>query len=476
MIRLVLADSTAQGRDMPALRKAASMEPKEIIELVRSSGLVGKGGGCFPAAEKWALCSAQGGEHICVANFSNCDDDNKIVDSIIQSRLFPGVEGLAIACLAVGAEEAYIFLRLRQKDFRPAVEAAALAATEICPQLKIHVYLGEKESDKGQAQLVMKAIERGVPITEQNYTHAAVSGLFGKPTLYHSVETLTHVPAIVLGKYKDNKLVQVIDSASGINCVLEMDEGTTVAEVLKAAGVQFDGIKAVSIGGYMGALFTPAQLDTRLERDELMNLGGDFGDLVLRVLRQDDCIVNYVMECYARSSVECCGRCVYGRLGSAQIHMILQNICSRKGKPDDLALLCEVAEGMKQGCSCNQGKCAANMILTAVERFRSEFEAHIVRKLCPSRTCRSFLEYYIDPVSCTGCGDCLSSCHENAIEGEDDYIHVIDGSACTSCGKCVSACKAGAVKLVGSVKPKLPDEPIPVGSWKGAAGARRRRR
>lgn len=450
---------------MPALQKALAMDPAEILALVESAGLTGRGGACFPAADKWKLCAAQEGDRYVVVNFSNCDDDNRIPNSILQNDICLAVEGLFIAAHTIGAEKAVIFLRNNQAGAVPTVEAAVQAANTILPDLKVTIHVGETESEKGQSQLVLRAIEHGVPVTSQGHPHAAVSGLYGKPTLYHSVETLCCVPAIVLGTYEESKLVQVLDEDQHINCVLEMPAGATIADAISQAGASLEDIKAVSVGGYLGALFLPDQLEVCLSREALEKQGAAFGDLVIRLIHKRECMVDFVKNCYQKSSVECCGRCVFGRLGTTQIRQILQDIAARRGKAEDLALLQEVAEGMQECCSCHQGQVAANMILSALRLFREEFELHALRRNCPARVCRGFISYYIDPELCDGCEACVRVCPKRAIEGEAAYIHVLDQTACNACGECVGTCPKGAVKLVGTVKPKLPEEPIPVGTW-----------
>jgi NADH-quinone oxidoreductase subunit F len=147
---------------------------------------------------------------------------------------------------------------------------------------------------------------------------------------------------------------------------------------------------------------------------------------------------------------------------------ILTDITVGKGKGEDLELLQEICEVMQSGAVCEVGKTAAQVVLTGITTFRDEFEAHIRKKRCPALVCKKFVTYHILGENCQGCGLCAESCPEDAITGEDGYIHVIDQDECTKCGACMKVCPAeyGAVIKAGGVKPRTPVEPIPVGSWK----------
>jgi NADPH-dependent glutamate synthase beta subunit-like oxidoreductase/formate hydrogenlyase subunit 6/NADH:ubiquinone oxidoreductase subunit I len=175
----------------------------------------------------------------------------------------------------------------------------------------------------------------------------------------------------------------------------------------------------------------------------------------------------------ARSSVsflkgESCGKCVLCREGSAQLLAILTDITVGKGKGEDLELLQEICEVMLNGAVCEVGRTVARVVLGGTGKYRDAFEAHIRKKRCPSLVCRKFITYHILGENCQGCGRCAKSCPEDAIAGDDGYIHVIDQDECTKCGICLEVCPAeyNAVTKVGGVKPRTPDEPVPVGSWR----------
>ncbi|AFA47963.1 NADH-ubiquinone oxidoreductase-F iron-sulfur binding region domain-containing protein [Acetobacterium woodii] len=464
------------------LEKVLKLKPEDVIKRIEVSGLRGKGGAGYPAGLKWRCCAGQTGEKYIVSNFSNCDNTNMIVNAMIHNDVYSAIEGIMIAGYAIGADSGIIFLRNTQAVEYNIIRAALeqMRSSKILGkgilksdfQFDIQVVMGKNNAEKGQEIIILRSLEGLSPVTVCNRPHSAEAGLNGKPTLYHSMETLASVPAILEEGYIETKIVQLIDTENDITLITEVAIGSSIGDVLEREGIPTEGIKAFSFGESMGAIFPPDRLGILLDFDGINNAGGAFGNAVIRILREKECLVDRVMRCYEVSSVECCGRCVFGRMGTAQIYETLKDITKKRGKADDLDCMREIAEAMLLVSSCNQGKCAAQMILSALDFFQNEFDMHIRRKTCEAQVCKGYLSYYISPEACDGCGKCLSVCQRDAIEGEDDYIHVLVHDMCDSCADCVSICPNKAIRIVGESTPKIPDSPIPVGSWKQS---RRRR-
>jgi NADH-quinone oxidoreductase subunit F len=226
---------------------------------------------------------------------------------------------------------------------------------------------------------------------------------------------------------------------------------TTVAELLGAAGVSADDVKAVYLGYPMCAFVAPAH----------------FGDAVTlacdeaRVIGAGDCAVDAVREILDDFHRECCGRCVFGNEGGHQLCAILADACAGKGQDADLDLIRDLAPTMAEQALCEVGQRMANVAAQALGLFGDEFEAHVSRHQCPAGKCRALVTYHILVSRCTGCGECLDACEEDAIEGKAGFVHVIDQRACVHCGKCLDACPKGAVVTAGLKKPKTPPHPIP---------------
>jgi NADH-quinone oxidoreductase subunit F len=245
--------------------------------------------------------------------------------------------------------------------------------------------------------------------------------------------------------------------------------GTTLREVLEAAGADAEKpLKAILVGGTAGAFVSPEDVDMHLDFEGIGQRGGTIGSSVIYVANASDCIVDLLYKCSSVSCSRSCGKCVLCREGTYQLREILKDITEGKAKPEDLDLLVEIGESMRAGAFCGMGRSAANPVLTALSILKDEFEAHIRRKKCDAMVCKKYVSFFILPEKCQGCEKCLDVCPEDAIEGEEDMIHVIDQSSCTRCGKCFEVCPAeySAVVKAGAIKPQVPKKPIPVGSWK----------
>jgi NAD-dependent dihydropyrimidine dehydrogenase PreA subunit len=226
---------------------------------------------------------------------------------------------------------------------------------------------------------------------------------------------------------------------------------TTVGELLGAAGVSADDVKAVYLGYPMSTFVAPAHF-------------GDGATLScddVRVIGSGDCAVDAVREILDVFHRECCGRCVFGNEGGHQLCAILADACGGKGQSADLDLIHDLAPTMAEQALCEVGQRMAGVAAQALVLFGDEFEAHVSRHQCPAGTCRALVTYHILVSRCTGCGECLDACEEDAIEGKAGFVHVIDQRACVHCGKCLDACPKGAVVTAGLKKPKTPPHPIP---------------
>lgn len=247
----------------------------------------------------------------------------------------------------------------------------------------------------------------------------------------------------------DNKKVYVGGKAVKTG-FLNLKRKTTPGEILAAAGVQ--GIfKAMYLGHPMGIFINETMLDQPVE------LTTDY----IEILNETDCILDYLMKTADRYAKESCGRCTFGHEGVFQIQMILTDILLKKGKVSDLELVLDLFREMKQQSLCEIGFSIANAAESAVDGFKSEIEEHITRKSCKAGVCRKFLTFHILPDLCTGCGECMDACEDDAILGKKKFIHVIDQDECTQCGSCLKACEEQAIIKAGVDKPKGPKKPVP---------------
>ena len=226
----------------------------------------------------------------------------------------------------------------------------------------------------------------------------------------------------------------------------------TVSELLSTLGVDAAGLKAVWVSLPAAAFVTPSGFDTQVEVAE---------GTVLRTYDAKNCmadaLLNIVQE--LRFATEC--TCTFGHEGGYQIATILKDICSKKGKPGDLALMRDLAPVMVSQALCDEGKAIGRAVMQVLDAFSDEIEAHITKKVCPAGSCRAFQTYHVLVSKCTGCGKCLKACQDDAILGKPKFVHVIVQKNCTQCNKCLEACPEGAVVTAGADKPKTPPKPIP---------------
>lgn len=268
------------------------------------------------------------------------------------------------------------------------------------------------------------------------------------------------LPSEVTGTTPDLRLVQGSELLGSEGCrwtwfegadaPVELPASTTVAELVAASGV--GDAKAVYVGYPTGAFFSADNGGAAVE------LGSDY----VRVYGQASCMasaLDQVCQLYRR---ETCGRCVFGHEGGHQIATIVGDICRKRGKASDVALLRDLCLVMETQSLCEMGRVMARTVLSALDAFGPEIEQHFTKKVCPAGECSAYMTYHILPTKCVGCGECVDACEDEAILGKPRFIHVIDQKACTQCGRCVGACDEEAIVMAGADKPRTPPRPIPI--------------
>lgn len=229
---------------------------------------------------------------------------------------------------------------------------------------------------------------------------------------------------------------------------------TTVSALLDAAGASAEGIKAVWLS-YPTATFVKAdRFGETLEVAE--------GTACLRTYGEGDCMCDalYAVVGELRMATEC--TCTFGHEGGYQLHTILGDGCTKKGKPSDVALMRDLAPVMEKQAICSEGQALGRVVLQALDLFGDEIEPHFSKRSCPTGGCAAFQTYHVLVSKCTGCGKCLKACDDDAILGKPKFVHVINQKKCTQCNACLEACPEGAIVRAGAKKPKTPPKPIPV--------------
>lgn len=276
----------------------------------------------------------------------------------------------------------------------------------------------------------------------------------GAVPVYEDKEVVLITPEEAYGEATgaDTKFVYVISGEKSE--VKEVAVGTKASEIAEVSGA-----KAVLLGGLRGTFLLPSSLaDYAVTKEHLYDS--------LTVYTDKDCMVDVTAKLMNRAWENSCGKCVLCREGSLQFKTIVGEMTQGKAKMTDPDMLREVGELIEVGAYCAYGKNMPRPLISALNLFAGEFEEHIKKKSCSAGVCyKAEAVYVILPDKCTGCGDCMDECDEDAIEGKKGFIHMIDQDMCENCGKCVGACDEEAIVAVTGKLPKLPKKLTKVGKF-----------
>lgn len=444
--------------------------PQEVIDIIKASGLRGRGGGGFPTGVKWQFGhDAKGDQKYVICNADEGDPGAFMDRSVLEGDPHSVIEAMAIAGYSIGANMGYVYVRaeypIAVKRLQIAIDQAreygllgeGIFGTDF--NFDIEIRLGAGAFVCGEETALMESIEghRGEPRPKPPFP--ANKGLFGKPTIINNVETLANIPQIILKgaewfgsmgteKSKGTKVFALGGKINNTGLV-EIPMGTTLREVIYDIGGGIpDGkkFKAAQTGGPSGGCIPAEHLDLKIDYDTLTSIGSMMGSGGLIVMDEDNCMVDVAKFFLDFTVDESCGKCPPCRIGTKRMLEILQRITDGKGKPGDIEKLIELGESIKAGALCGLGKTAPNPVLSTIKYFRDEYEAHIYDKRCPAGHCQQLLVYEIIPSKCIGCGMCARVCPADAITGEKKQPHHIDPDKCIKCGACIEKCKFDAIK------------------------------
>lgn len=444
--------------------------PDAVIDEITKSGLRGRGGGGFPCGLKWKFTAAnKGGKSYVVCNGDEGDPGAFMDRSVMEGDPHKLLEGMAIAGYAIGADEAYIYVRA---EYPLAIHRLRVAIKEAEQRgylgknimgsdfnFEIHIKEGAGAFVCGEETALIASIEgeRGMPRPKPPFP--ANKGLFGRPTLINNVETLANVSTIILKgadwfssmgteKSKGTKTFALTGEVNNTG-LIEVPMGTTLREIVFDIGGGIRNgkkFKAVQIGGPSGGCLTEEHLDLPMDYDNLIAAGAMVGSGGLVVMNEDTCIVEVARFFMNFTQNESCGKCVPCREGTKNMLKILERIVKGKGEMKDIDTLEELAVAVKDGSLCGLGKTAPNPVLSTLKYFKDEYIAHIKDKRCPAGVCEAMKTITIDEELCKGCTKCARSCPVGAIEGSVRNPHHIDQSKCIKCGACFNSCPFKAIK------------------------------
>ncbi|MDR0728980.1 MAG: NADH-quinone oxidoreductase subunit NuoF [Prevotellaceae bacterium] len=445
--------------------------PQEAIEVVKRSGLRGRGGGGFPTGTKWDIARTRRSDQKYVVCNADEGDPGAFMDrSILEGDPHSILEAMLICGYCIGATKGLVYIRA---EYPLAIHRLQVAITQAREygllgadimgagfDFDIELRYGAGAFVCGEETALIRSMEgrRGEPTVKPPFP--AESGYRGRPTNVNNVETLANIPVIFLKGPEwfagigstGSKGTKVFALAGKINNVglIEVPMGITLREVIfEIGGGIKDGkrFKAVQTGGPSGGCLTEKHLDTPIDFDNLLAAGSMMGSGGMIVMDEDDCMVS-IAKFYLEFTVdESCGKCAPCRIGNKRLYELLRKITLGHGEADDMDCLRNLSAVIKDTALCGLGQTSPNPVLSTLDNFRSEYEAHIFDRKCPAGQCKALKHYFILPEKCTGCTACARNCSVNAIVGERRQAHSIIQNKCIRCGACLEKCKFDAIRV-----------------------------
>jgi len=448
----------------------SEMTPDEVIEIIKKSGLRGRGGGGFQTGVKWESCRrASGKERFVICNADEGDPGAFMDRSLLEGNPHGVMEGMLIGAFAIGSEEGYVYVRNEyplavsnlSRALVQAKEYGLLGRNILGSNLTFNIKInrGGGAFVCGESTALMASLEGRVGEPRAKYIHTVEHGLWDQPSNLNNVETWANVPMIItrgvdwytsIGTVgsKGTKIFSLVGKINNTGLV-EVPMGITLRQIIYDIGGGIPGgkrFKAVQTGGPSGGCIPESLLDLPVDFDRLQEAGSMMGSGGMIVMDEDNCMVDMARYFVRFLQEESCGKCVPCREGLQQMGEILNRICDGNGREGDMDLLKDLSQVMIDTSLCALGTTAPNPVLSTIRYFRDEYEAHIAKK-CPARVCKNLIIYSIDSEKCTGCGACAKVCPVDAIAGDKKQPHQLDEERCVKCRACYEACKFDAVVI-----------------------------
>jgi len=454
-----------------ALEKVLTqLTPQQVIEIIKKSGLRGRGGGGFPTGLKWELAAKEVSDQKYIICNADEGDPGAFMDrSILEGDPHSVLEAMCIGGYAIGADTGFIYVRAEYPLAVDRLKVAIGQAREygllgnnilgLGFNFDIQIRLGAGAFVCGEETALIHSIEgkRGTPAPKPPYP--SESGLWDKPTVINNVETYANIPQIILNgaewfsgigteKSKGTKVFALGGKITNTG-LIEVPMGITLKEIIYDIGGGIPNgkkFKAVQTGGPSGGCITADNLDVRIDYDNLVGLGSMMGSGGMIVLDEDNCMVDVARYYLDFIKDESCGKCTPCRVGTKRMLEILDKITAGIGTMEDLERLEKLAKQIKTASLCGLGQTAPNPVLSTLKYFRDEYIAHVVDKKCPAGACTALVQYSINHDKCKGCSLCVRQCPVNAISGMIRRKYTIDQSRCIKCSACVSKCPFKAIE------------------------------
>lgn len=447
-------------------------KPEEVIDVIKRSGLRGRGGGGFPTGKKWEFAHKQQADMKYVVCNADEGDPGAFMDrSIMEGDPHSIVEAMAVCGYSIASPKGLVYIRaeypLAIQRLKIAIAQAReygllgknIFGTDFSFDIEIRYGAGAFVCGEETALIHSMEGKRGEPTLKPPFP--AEAGYLGKPTNVNNVETLANIP-IILTKGAEwfasigterSKGTKVFALAGKINNVglIEVPMGTTLREVIYEIGGGIKGgkkFKAVQTGGPSGGCLTEKHLDTPIDFDNLLAEGSMMGSGGMIVMDEDDCMVSVSRFYLDFTLEESCGKCTPCRIGNKRLLELLNKMTEGRGTMKDLDALSTLGKVIKDTALCGLGQTSPNPVLSTLNNFYDEYVEHVRDKTCRAKQCKSLLTYTINPELCIGCHLCFKHCPADAILGDVRKPHVINPDKCIKCGMCMARCKFKAINVV----------------------------
>lgn len=465
-------DYIASGGYEAARTALTDMTGDDVIQVIKDSGLRGRGGAGFPTGLKWSFCAGYDGDKKYVVCNADEGDPGAFMDrSVLEGDPHAVIEGMIICAQAIKGTHGYIYCRAEYPLAIKRLEVALAAAREkgflgknimgSGMDFDMKIKQGAGAFVCGEETALFASIEgqRGMPRIRPPFP--AEAGLWQKPTNNNNVETFANIPWIIrngAAAYSDygtekSKGTKVFALTGRVikGGLAEVPMGTTIEDlVFKIGGGIKDGgtFKAVQMGGPSGGCIPAEMKDIKVDFETIPKTGAIMGSGGMVVMDQTTCMVEIARFFLEFTQSESCGKCTFCRIGTLRMLEILERLVHGEGVASDIDQLKELSVRIKEASLCGLGQTAPNPVQTTLKYYLNEYEAHIHDKKCPAGSCQALVDFIIDGEKCNGCTVCAKNCPVDAIFGAKKEIHVIDTDACVQCGKCLTSCSFDAIFTV----------------------------